>query len=179
LNLFLVRHGRPVVDQTRPAHEWPLDPAYADDVLALRSRLPRHAAWYTSPEPKALATARLLTDEPVEVVDDLREHERRTEEWVDDFHSAVRRAFDAPDVPAYDGWEPLLDTRQRVLIAVVGILEVRPATDVVLVGHGTAWTLVRAALLDEEPDLAWWSGLAMPDVTQYEVDEDRGDMLAL
>jgi broad specificity phosphatase PhoE len=177
LILFLVRHGRPAVEPGRPAHEWPLDPAYSDQVRALRARLPVHAAWYSSPEPKALATALELTDDPVEVVDDLREHERRSAEWVDDFGSVIRRAFARPDRSAYDGWEPLADTRRRVLGGVAGIVDVHPTGDVVLVGHGTAWTLLRAALLDEEPDLDWWAGLAMPDVSQYEVAEGRGDML--
>jgi broad specificity phosphatase PhoE len=48
--------------------------------------------------------------------------------------------------------------------AVRGILAHAPAGDVVLVGHGTAWTVLHAALLGVEADLAWWSGLAMPDV---------------
>jgi hypothetical protein len=60
--------------------------------------------------------------------------------------------------PAYAGWEPL-------------------------VGHGTGWTLLRAALLGEEADLAWWSGLvwsrlAMPDVASYAPGAHPGDMLA-
>ena len=58
--LLLVRHGRPLIDRDRPADEWELDPAYADDVRALRSRLPAHAAWFSSPEPKALATAQIV-----------------------------------------------------------------------------------------------------------------------
>jgi hypothetical protein len=33
-----------------------------------------------------------------------------------------------------------------------------------LVGHGTAWTLLVAALTGEPPDLARWESLAMPDV---------------
>jgi broad specificity phosphatase PhoE len=177
LNLFLVRHGRPLVDRVRPAHTWPLDPAYADDVRALRSRLPSSAAWYSSPEPKAVGTALLLTDEPVEVVDDLREHERHTSDWVDDFPSVVRRAFADPATPAYVGWEPLATTRHRVVAAVAGILEVHSVEDVVLVGHGTAWTLLRAALLDEPPDFDWWARLALPDLSHYEVGVGRGDML--
>ena len=162
--LYLVRHGRPLIDRTRPAHEWELDPASAGDVRALRPRLPVHAAWFSSPEPKALATARLLTDEPVEVVDDLREHERHTSDWIEDFVPVVRRAFEHPDVPAYDGWAPLADTRARVVTAVEGILDQHPGRDVVLVGHGTAWTLVRSALSGEPPDPDWWAGLSMPDV---------------
>jgi broad specificity phosphatase PhoE len=170
--VYLVRHGRPLIDRSRPAREWPLDPAYAADVRALRPRLPAHADWFCSPEPKAVATARLLTDEPVEVVDDLREHERRSTDWIEDFESVVRRAFARPEVPAYDGWAPLADTRRRVVTAVAGILDQHPRRDVVLVGHGTAWTLLRAALADEPPDLDAWARLAMPDVV--EVPEPAG-----
>jgi hypothetical protein len=36
--------------------------------------------------------------------------------------------------------------------------------DVVLVGHGTAWTLVVADLTGQPPDLARWATLAMPDL---------------
>jgi broad specificity phosphatase PhoE len=174
--LFLVRHGRPLVDRGRPAHEWQLDPAYAGDVRALRPRLPSNAVWYSSPEPKALSTACLLTDGPVEVVDDLREHERHTTEWMPDFEAVVRRAFEHPDVSAYDGWEPTAHTRRRVVAAVEEILDRHPGRDVVLAGHGTAWTLLRAELLDEPPDLAWWAQLSMPDLTSVEPG-GRDDML--
>jgi broad specificity phosphatase PhoE len=163
VSLFLVRHGRPAVDRSRPAHEWSLDPAYDDDVRALRVRLPVVAAWYSSPEPKAFLTARLLTEEPIEVVADLREHERHSTDWIEDFASVVRRAFDQPDLSAYAGWEPLALTRRRVVRAAASILDRHPHDDVVLVGHGTAWTLLRSALSGDPPDLGWWAGLGMPD----------------
>jgi broad specificity phosphatase PhoE len=147
-------------------------------VRALRERLPEHAAWYTSPEPKALGTAVLLTDDPVEVVDDLREHERHSTDWVEDFEALVRRAFAEPERPAYDGWEPLSHTRRRVVAAVAGILDVRPVGDVVLVGHGTAWTVLVAALTGEPPDLGAWARLAMPDVVACGPVEGLGDMLS-
>ena len=60
-------------------------------------------------------TARLLTEEPIEVVPDLREHERHSSDWVEDFEAVVRRAFAEPDVAAYDGWEPLGRCRDRVV----------------------------------------------------------------
>ena len=166
MTLFLVRHGRPAIDRSRPAHEWSLDPAYDDDVRALRPRLPEQAAWYSSPEPKAYLTARLLTEQPIEIVPDLREHERHSTDWIEDFEPVVRRAFAHPDVAAYDGWEPLADTRRRVVSAATTILGAHPSGDVVLVGHGTAWTLLVAALTAQEPDLDAWAGLAMPDVLQ-------------
>ena len=39
----------------------------------------------------------------------------------------------------------------------------------VLVGHGTAWTLALAALTGAEPDLDRWAALRMPDVWTVEV----------
>jgi broad specificity phosphatase PhoE len=63
-----------------------------------------------------------------------------------------------------------------VTTAVEGILDQHPGHDVVLVGHGTAWTLVRSALTGEPPDLDAWVRLSLPDV-QYEGDVGAGDML--
>ncbi len=177
MTLFLVRHGRPLVDRSRPAHEWSLDPAYDDDVRALRRRLPDAAAWYSSPEPRAFLTARLLTEAPIEVVPDLREHERHSADWFDDFEGAVRRAFAEPDVPAYDGWEPLGHCRDRVARVAADILATHRDDDVVLVGHGTAWTCLVAALRGAPPDLDAWARLAMPDLLQCEVPRHPDDML--
>jgi broad specificity phosphatase PhoE len=166
VTLFLVRHGRPLVDRDRPAHAWELDPAAYDDIWALREsgRLPRGAAWFSSPEPKALATAELLTDGEVGVVDGLREHRRESTEWVEDFEDAVRRAFAVPDAAAVPGWEPLADCRDRVVAAVEPLLAAYGDEDVVLVGHGTAWTVLAAALTGTEPDLERWRAWAMPDL---------------
>jgi broad specificity phosphatase PhoE len=168
--LFLVRHGRPLVDRSRPAHEWELDPRAYDDVWALREsgRLPERAAWFSSPEPKALATAELLTDSEVGVVDDLRELVRDSITWIEDFDAVVSRCFEDPDRSAHPGWEPLAACRERVLRAAEGILTAYGDDDVVLVGHGTAWTVLAAALTATEPDLDRWRALQMPDLVVVE-----------
>lgn len=166
MSLYLVRHGLPLVDRDRVAAEWELDPAGFDDVWALREsgRLPGGAVWFCSPEPKAVGTAQLLTEGDVGMVDDLREHERHSTDWIDDFEPVVRRAFAHPGLSAYAGWEPLAACRGRVVPAVRRILDVHSGEDVVLVGHGTAWTLVVAELTGSAPDLDRWAALAMPDL---------------
>jgi broad specificity phosphatase PhoE len=168
--LYLVRHGRPLVDRSRPAHEWTLDPEAYDEVWALREsgRLPERAAWFSSPEPKALATAELLTDGDVGVVEGLREQVRDGTEWIEDFDDVVRRAFAVPDAVAVPGWEPLAACRERVVRAVDGILAAYATDDVVLVGHGTAWTALAAALTGTQPDLDKWHALQMPDLITVE-----------
>jgi broad specificity phosphatase PhoE len=164
--LYLVRHGRSAALPGTPPHEWELDPAGFDDVWALREsgRLPTRASWFCSPEPKAVGTAQLLTESDVGVLDELREHVRMNGDWIDDFAGTVRRAFDDPEVPAYDGWEPLADCRARVVPAVRRVLDVHAGEDVVLVGHGTAWTVLVAELTGAPPDLDRWASLAMPDL---------------
>lgn len=167
--LFLVRHGRPLVDRSVPAARWELDPAGFDDVWALRDRLPQGGTWLTSPEPKAVATAQLLTEGEVGIVADLREQERDTTAWLPDHDDVVRRAFADPDRAAYDGWEPLARTRERVVRAVDAVLRLHGADGpVVLVGHGTAWTLAHAAVTGGEPDPDLWASLGMPDVLAVE-----------
>ena len=165
--LFLVRHGRPLVEPGRPAAGRRLDPAATGDVDALRAsgRLPDGATWCSSPEPKARETAARLTDGPVLVVDDLAEQHRGVH-WFgtdDDFRAAVRRAFERPDERAVPAWEPLAVTRHRVVEAVRRLAAEHPG-DLVLVGHGTAWTVLSAALGGTAPDLRAWERLAMPDL---------------
>jgi len=166
LTLYLVRHGPPAIDRDRPAAEWDLDPAGFDEVWALREsgRLPMRAIWFSSPEPKAVQTAQLLTEGEVGIVEGLREHVRESTGWIDDFAGTVRRAFDQPDAPAYDGWEPLATCRDRVVTTVRGLLADHPDEDAVLIGHGTAWTVLIAELTGAVPDLERWQSLALPDL---------------
>lgn len=164
--LYLVRHGRPNVDRTVPASTWVLDPEHEHLVadLAARAPWPDDAVWFTSPEPKAVRTAFLLAGREVPVAEDLREHDRGGTTWVPDFADTVGEAFARPYSEVRPGWEPIIRTRSRVVTAVRKILTEHPGRDVVLVGHGTAWTLLAAALTGTEPDLERWRNLAMPDV---------------
>ncbi len=139
MTLYLVRHGRPLPDPGLPGSAWELDPAGFDDVWALREsgRLPARASWFCAPEPKVIATAQLLTEQDVGVLDDLREGDE----------SGPSAAF-----------------RDRVVPAVRRLLEVHGEEDVVLVGHGTAWALVVADRTGRPPDLDQWEGFGLPDL---------------
>jgi broad specificity phosphatase PhoE len=175
--LHLVRHGRSLPDKARPPEEWPLDPEGYADLAALRTsgRLPAAARWFSSSETKAVETARHLTDGPVTVLDGLREH-RREVRWFDDpreFRATVRRAFAAPAVAAVPEWEPLQALRDRLLPAVRRILaQVPTGEEIVLAGHGTAWTLLVAELTGRQPDLEAWARLRMPDLWLVDVPGD-------
>jgi len=135
-------------------------------------------AWFSSPEPKAVATAHALTATDVTVVPDLREARRRAV-WFDDgeeFRRVVRRAFAHPEQAPAPGWEPLDCTRRRVVAAVRDLLA-RSAGDLVLVGHGTAWTLLVAELTGAEPDVDAWDRILMPDLAVLGVTTDGSGSL--
>jgi broad specificity phosphatase PhoE len=167
--LVLVRHGRPATDPAVPPSRWELAREAADEIRAIAPVGDPSAAWYSSPEPKALATAAILGPDHVEVVADLREAER-TAAWFDDaqdFRAAVRRWFQHPDEPGRSGWETPASCRDRVTAAVRGLLN--PSRATVLVGHGTAWTLLVAELTGDAPDLDAWAAMPLPAVAELDV----------
>jgi hypothetical protein len=104
----------------------------------------------------------------VPVVADLREHERGEPTWLPDFTDVVRQAFAEPYSAVRAEWESIAQTRSRVVAAVGRIMAEYSGRDVVLVGHGTAWTLLAAELTGTEPDLERWQVMTMPDVIVVE-----------
>src|SRR4051812_43434758 len=118
--LHLVRHARSAQTPALPSWEWPLtaDARTGADRLRAAGVLPRDALWVSSTEPKAVATAAMLTADEVRLDDALREAERDPV-WLDggDFERLVLRSFAEPDVSVRQGWEPLTRTLVRVLAA--------------------------------------------------------------
>jgi broad specificity phosphatase PhoE len=107
--LHLVRHGKSQPDE-RANEFWELAPDAGEGLAALRASgaLPAEALWFSSPEPKALGTARALTDAPVQVVDGLREAIRPAGPWLgaDEWGAAVRASMTELDEPAGLGARP-------------------------------------------------------------------------
>lgn len=172
--LHLIRHGRPVVDASRTASAWRLA---ADDepfaTLVAAPGFPRSNRWVSSSEPKAVDTARRLrgllglSSDDVQHTRALGEM-RRPAVLADKaaFSRAVERSVENPAEPAAAGWE----TAESVLVRVRGeaarcceqaLADGSP--DVVLVGHGTAWSLLVAEILDRPVNIAAWQRMRMPD----------------
>lgn len=166
--MHLVRHGRPGIRPGQPAHEWQLDlDAAAPGLHALRDSgaLPSDALWWSSDEPKALDTAAALATRGVKADARLRE-QLRSAVWFDDpdeFEAVVRAVFAEPERSAAEGWEPMAHTTSRVVPALLELTATAHPRPVVVVGHGTAWTIAVAALTGTRPDLDGWSSMTMPD----------------
>jgi broad specificity phosphatase PhoE len=82
--------------------------------------------------------------------------------------------FEDPHARAVPEWEPLAALRERLLPAVRRVLDAHRDGDVVLAGHGTAWTLLVAELTGAAPDLEAWAALRMPDLWVLDVPEHAG-----
>ena len=162
-----------MIEPGRPARTWQLDPGRSDELVRLSGVLARRApsaAWHSSDEPKAVATAHRLTDGPVTTWAELQE--ARRSDWFEthqEFRAAVREAFAAPARSARPGWEPLAATRDRIGAVVGDLLGRSGGVDLVLVGHGTAWTLLVSELTGHLPDLAAWDTLRTPDLCTLDV----------
>ena len=143
----------------------------------MSGRIPVTASWFSSPEPKALATAMRMTDTEVAVVDALREQERGITPWFaqQQWRDLIGRALAQPRVPAFPGWEPIAATRDRVVPAGRRILADHSGEEIVLVGHGTAWAVLEAELTGESVDLDAWETFTMPDVWIVDLAESGQD----
>ena len=172
--LHLVRHGLPDIRRQVPAHEWKLSLDAQPALLALRNSgvLPVEATWFSSPEPKAMETARFLSDGDIVTREGFRE-QTRSDRWLSsgDLRSAVRRAFENPHHATLPGWEPLDRTRGRVVSAARDLMSsLAPTTQVVATGHGTAWTILVSELTRSAPDLEAWEQMLMPDHCEIDLD---------
>lgn len=174
--LHLVRHAEPAIEPATPPAAWRLATSSATAVKELQAAgvLPATALWVSSPEVKALATAALLTDRPVRLDARLREAGRP---WVasrEGFMRLVRMSFATPERAAGDGWEPLVDVRQRVVAATWEAVLAAAGVPVVVSGHGTALTMLVTALTARPPDVEAWAALRMPDHCALSVPDAPG-----
>lgn len=183
--LHLIRHGRPVVDAHASASAWRLAPDDGPFVtLAASSEFPRSARWVSSDEPKAVDTARRLrsllelTADDIDQTASLREmHRPAVLADAAAFRRAVEKSVLQVGEPAAAGWETGTSVRDRIYAeAARRCAESDPAGsgDVVLVGHGTAWSLLVAAILDRPVDVAGWQRLRMPDWCVLDVEATDG-----
>jgi broad specificity phosphatase PhoE len=91
--IHLVRHAETAPDPQRPPASWDLTAAGHAAAASLKGVLP--ALVFSSPEPKALQTARHLTDMPVETIGAFAEHRTDTGAFLSsgDFALSVERYF--------------------------------------------------------------------------------------
>jgi broad specificity phosphatase PhoE len=138
------------------------------DVLRLGASgvLPKLATsvWVSSAERKAIQTAELLTSNDISVVDDLHETRRTWQPEPQGFAAIIERGFLDPLVNHAPGWEPFAAATERLPRATCRTVKAADRGDVVMVSHGTAWTLLASALTAlVAPGLDTWRSMTLPD----------------
>jgi broad specificity phosphatase PhoE len=159
--LVLVRHARPVVDEGSPPASWALSAPGRRAAQRIAPLIPASAVLVSSPEPKAYDTLVLASGQPVTRDPRLGEVRRPTEP-VDDGYAALRLRYVSGDPPP--GWE----APQEVVARIDAVIDEHAVTgrQLVLAGHGmafTTWLFSHGYTQDPE---AFWSSLRFPDVVR-------------
>jgi broad specificity phosphatase PhoE len=166
--LFLVRHAPVALDHSVPAETWQLTPeghALAERLAALPILTGLRMVW-TSPEPKAQATAKPLAHRygaPLLVHPHLTELRRGPTSLPEQtmYEAAVRQAFATPET-SVAGWERAGDAQRRIVGCV---LELAAQTDkpFAVVAHGLVLSLLLAHIRRQvQVDVAEWRAIPMP-----------------
>lgn len=164
--LILIRHSVSEIQPEVPPAFWRLSAEGIARARAFAARVdPGSAACvFSSPEPKAVETARLLGEAwnvPVEEVQGLQEHERPDAVMLprETFEERVRDVFAHPSRVVF-GSESADEARGRFTEAVRRVVA-RSAGDVVIVSHGTVMALFVGAEAGVDP-FAFWKRQEMP-----------------
>lgn len=175
LNLLLIRHSEPVVDPEIPPSQWKLSDRGVQRAGLLAEYLADRGinALYSSGESKAVQTAEIVgtsTGLPVDVVHDLREHDRGNttiigaEKW----RSLVIESIRKQDEHIY-GFEPVGNARMRFGNAVERLMKPfqNDNRTVAVVAHGTVISTFVAELFEIDP-IPIWESLGLPGMVEIE-----------
>ncbi|HEX6288184.1 MAG TPA: histidine phosphatase family protein [Herpetosiphonaceae bacterium] len=166
--LFLIRHAPVTIDLTVPSEQWQLSAegrALAERIAALPILRDLRTVW-SSPEPKAQATARPLAARhaaALVIQPDLAELRRGPANLPDRaaYDAAVRAAFARPD-RSISGWEPARDARRRI-VGCVRAVAAQASGPIAVVSHGLVLSLLLAHLRGQDRvDVAEWRSIPLP-----------------
>lgn len=152
--LRYLSHPQVNIDPDVPVPDWGLSDTGAARVAALCRAIKGGAlagttSVFSSPERKALETARPLADAlgcPCNVVHDSHENDRSATGYrPGPEFEALADAFFARPEKSVQGWERAVDAQTRITAVVDRIADAAPQGDVLIVGHGAVGTLLFCA----------------------------------
>jgi broad specificity phosphatase PhoE len=166
--LFLVRHAPVALDLAVPAEHWTLSDEgreLAQRLAALPILAELQTVW-SSPEPKAQATAQPLVDlhgTTFLIHPDLVELQRGPSNLPDHgaYTAAVCQAFANPETSS-NGWERACDAQRRIVTTIREIV-VQASGPAAIVSHGLILSLLVAYLRGEtHVDITEWRAMPLP-----------------
>jgi len=181
--LILVKHAKPVVDPELSPSRWRLSDEGRESCgrlsAALRPFAP--AAFFTSPQPKAMETAALVAPSfgtSAVPRDALREHDETGAPFFHteaEFAQAIREFFARPNERVF-GAESAQEALTRFTAEVEGLLSERDGT-VAVVSHGRVISLLVASRTQLDP-FEIWQELTLPSFVVLDMVQGRIQHLA-
>ena len=176
--LYLIRHARAQMTGDA-ADRWTLseEGRRQAGVLAHQDFWRDVGCIYSSPEPKALQTARPAArrwDIPLAVADELRE--LRRPRLILDYETTIEQVFANP-LESISGLEPATQAAHRVTRCVREMTEEHPGQTLAVISHGLIMALILARLENRFPTMHDWrsipfTGLKAIDTQQWQhIDE--------
>jgi broad specificity phosphatase PhoE len=166
--IYLVRHAETSPDPERPPATWELTAGGHATALSLNGVLPE--VMFSSPEPKALQTAKHLTHLPVNVIEELREHRTDKEAWIsaENFALSAERYFSNRETRIWG--DSHAETAARFGNALAEIVAQMGGTDrCTVVSHGRILCSYLGDLTGTS-GYGLWKMLTMPTVIKLKVD---------
>lgn len=159
----------PIPDPNLPPSQWTLSTDGRAAALSMRHELPAEVVLLSSPERKALETARLATGRAPVSDAGFREVDRPDEPF-DEFSSERRGAWIRGELDArHRGWETPSRAGRRFAQAV----ESHPGNDLLIATHGmvlVAWLVENGRLEAGRAAETYWSTLAFPQLITVEIE---------
>jgi len=173
--LLLVRHSLPEMEKNKPARFWNLSKngLVRAEKLAVKLEHYQPKILHSSPEPKAIQTARLIGKKlglGLIVVEGLREHDRSDSPFYshEEFNSLMQEFFAYPNELIF-GKETAAQALERFRESVNSMLKHQDDEGRVIVSHGTVISLFVSWLTGENA-FNIWKNLGLPSFVSLDLE---------
>jgi len=173
--LYIVRHAQVNVDFSVPSHEWEI----SEEGIRATKDLVSGETWngvrriYHSPEPKAAATARIISDItsiPTRLMNELHELRIPTIHPAEEFVRRVGTYLEGFPDQEFEDWD---QATTRILGCVHKIISEANGSSVAMVSHGRILTVLFSHLLKRRMTVWEWQSIRLPDVSVIDLDTWR------
>lgn len=165
--LYIVRHAQTTIDFGIPSTQWHISEGGMRETreLVLSENWSGVHRIYHSPEPKAVATADIISEMtgiPTSVMDELHELRIPTIQPTEAFLLRVGAYLEGFPDPEFEEWAQATD---RIVSCVRRITHEANGCSVAMVSHGRILTVLFSYLLKRRMTLKEWQSIRLPDLS--------------
>lgn len=170
--LYIVRHAQVNINFSVPSTEWRIseDGIRGTRKLVLSERWSTVHRIYHSPEPKAVATADIISEMtgiPTIVMDELHELRIPTIQSTEEFILRVGAYLEGFPDPEFEEWAQATD---RIVGCVGRITNEANGYSVAMVSHGRILTVLFSYLFKRRMTVKEWQSIRLPDLSVIDLE---------